>query len=289
MPTKTISTVNGLTQTVGAANKLIITAGPTGTIVGAPSFLPTISSVKGYCKGNATPGATQYFLQFFNALSTAGLAGLTCLYELQVLSSDGFLFDFSTSPLNVANFANALSSPSSTNPSATATATSLNPANGLILVISSTSTIYTAPVDGCVADIFVEVESDGLTPVQNYQQVGDFVTQISLLNVASDPSSNVLLSFYVINFGNAGGGWIQLFGLSPTSGVTIPLYQWGNPLSVGTSVPVLNAVYKQFGRGLKVEQQDSKLVNHTGIYIGFSSTSGLYTAQSGWTCYALYA
>lgn len=95
MPKLTVSTFNGLTQAAGVSTNLIIST----------SSLPVIQNVFGYVNGNATPGATQYWLHLFNQ-ATVPANGTVPLMSLQVLSSDGFYFDWTDLGLQTGNLTN---------------------------------------------------------------------------------------------------------------------------------------------------------------------------------------
>jgi hypothetical protein len=142
MPKTTVSTFNGVTQTAGVSTSLIIST----------NSFPSIKTVYGYANGNVTPGAVQYFLQLFNQ-ATVPANGTVPLASLQVLSSDGFVFDWVDFGLSTGNLTKTLGS------------------SGWILCLSTTEATLTIGTGNVTMDCNVDFDSY-IVPVRGLIKYG---------------------------------------------------------------------------------------------------------------------
>jgi len=260
MPTKTISTFNGATQGVGAGASLII--GLQG--------LPLIQSIKGYCNGTQN---TQYFIQI-HQLAAIGVAtlpsnGAVPLWCQQVLGGDGFVFN--DRPLGTSTSQLATTS--------AVTTTGLDPAYGLVLILSTTEATLTIGTGGVTMDAIVDIDSGDLPILGEKSVIG---SNVNSLIVVADPTTKKLTR--VIADNNTGAtGYLMLFGKVPTAGDKPVLPAW----------KVLDAteLTLNFGAGgYRVAQvTNSPYAINTGIYLYTSTTGDIYTASAAsWVLEGFY-
>jgi hypothetical protein len=250
MPTRTVSTFNGITQAAGQANSLIVATG---------NQQVKIFNIEGFIS-SGTANAV-YFLQLF-AQATVPAAASVPLRSLQVLNLDGFTFAYQPEGLNMMSMG-------------VASSTGLNQGN-LVIVLSTTEHTYTAPTDGAVFDLSVDVEEYELQQA-NVNSNGTLTgAAVQNLTVWVDNASGAKYRLLKIAGTNSSGGtvYLMLFAAPTPATGAAPIQQWA--LTNGSSLPPL-----VFGDGEPVMSQDISGTIHQGCYLYVSSTAQTYTAAAG--------
>lgn len=218
---------------------------------------PVLLTIEGYCNG-VSP--TQYWLQLHSVVPTTGVT--VPLRSWQILAADGFTFNKNDIGLTLANL---------TNP----------PTQGaLYLYLSSTDNVWTTP--GITADLNVDIEEyeleiQGTTTVSSGGVVSSLTVVADGVNV-----TNKLISFSITETSGQ-MSYIQLFAAAPVVNTSIPLA--GGQFSLSAN----GTVIERFGGvGRSFTSQDSIGTLHKGIYIGVSTTSGLYDGGANATISAVY-
>jgi len=252
MSTRTISTLNAATQARGKAASLIIDA----------SHPVKIIRIEGYITGTAN---TQIFLQLHSVVPTNGVTAP--LRTLQALELDGFTFDYGKPGLDTQELASPLSVLST----------------GTYLYLSSTQSVFTAPVDGAVMDCQVEIEEYAI-PVPGVSTAGDTTSNVAsqLVWASAGGAAHRLVDIQAKN--NSGATqYLMLFSTPPTAG-DYPLMQW--QVADGVTLKA------NFGSDTQVQGQETTTTyaNTYGCYLYVSSTKQVFTAPVGtpWNIMAHY-
>lgn len=235
MPKQTISTFNGLTQTPGAGFSLIIST----------NSLSTIQSIYGYINGNATPGAAQYWLQLFNQATVPSNATVP-LASLQVLSSDGFQFDWTEWGLQTENL------------------TKLITTSGWIICLSTTEATLTLGTGNVTMDCSVDIDA-GIIPIFNAVSTGRIAGNCSVWTEADGAVNNHLLLSAFIENGEATARYVGVFlddgtGLNGNTSV----FAGNIPIFV---LPASQNITLNFGRGINPSGCDRTYVQRYGCRI----------------------
>ena len=253
--TRTISTLNGATQTAGATTNLKLSTGRPLKIF----------RIDGFCNGSS---GTAYYLQLHNAATIPSNTAVP-LRSWQIGGANGFNFVFTPNGLNTDRL------------SAT-----INTGN-LVLVLSTTEATLTVGTGNITMDVEVDVEEYDIRRL-GLTTSGDTTTAVATLQVVADAINNTNKLYEVTAKNNSGATeYLILFAKDSPADGTKPIQEW--TATTGTTLSL------KFGDGLFIkstdadETDDTVATVHTGISLFVSSTPAILTASSaGWTIQAKY-